>query len=519
MNMFYAAMRGFTIRFRMYSAIAVVLSLLMLVGGVGLYGLLHNQSAGEEYRKGHFAEVGELSQMRAAIGHLRIHEKNALLNAGNAPAVHKDLQAWQEALKAVRSATDKMLDGEEDEDNVIARKLLAQLEQYQKALESESGNLSSGALSAQDALAKLGPVLAVADQFELRTQEIDKVMELELAHADQDQLDTVRYTIALFAGAVILSILIVGPLTILNQICICQPLEDAQRIAEAIAAGQLCNAIDSKGGDEPAQLLASLASMQDSLRAIVSNVRVSADSISVASTEIASGNMDLSARTESTASSLQETASSMEHLTGTVRHSAESAMQANALAQSAAGAAHRGNSIVSEVVSNMGEIDGTSKRINDIISVIDGIAFQTNILALNAAVEAARAGEQGRGFAVVAGEVRSLAQRSATAAKEIKQLITASGEKVQSGTRLVHDAGAAMEEIISSVQRVSDIISEVTAASTEQSTGIGQVNQAVSNLDQMTQQNAALVEQSAAAAASLKDQATRLTQSMAIFKV
>src|SRR5690606_16944813 len=242
-----------------------------------------------------------------------------------------------------------------------------------------------------------------------------------------------------------------------------------------------------------------------------------ADSIAVASSQIASGNMDLSSRTESTASSLQQTSNSMEQLTGTVQHSAESARQANALAQGAATAAHRGNSIVTEVVSNMDEIDSTSKRINDIIGVIDGIAFQTNILALNAAVEAARAGEQGRGFAVVAGEVRSLAQRSATAAREIKQLILASGEKVASGTRLVHDAGTAMQEIITSVQRVSDIIDEISSASTQQSQGIGQVNQAVSDLDHMTQQNAALVEQSAAAAASLKDQAQSLTQAMAAF--
>ncbi|HEX5356791.1 MAG TPA: methyl-accepting chemotaxis protein [Aquabacterium sp.] len=517
--MFFTLMRGFTIRFRMYSAIAVVLFLLMLVGGVGLYGLLHNQKAGEAYRSTHFGEVSELSRMREAIGHMRVHEKDAILHAGQADAVTKDIQRWQEAVKTLRELSTDMLDGEEDDDNVIVRKMVAQLDDYQKAFERETGNLASGALSSHDALTTLGPAMAIADQFEQRTQEIDAVMGKEMAEADQEQRDTVHQTMALFGGAVLLSILIVAPLTILNQICICRPLEDAQRISEAIAAGHLSNKVDSSGSDEPAQLLASLAQMQESLRAIVSNVRVSADSISVASSEIASGNMDLSSRTESTASSLEETASSMEHLTGTVRHSAESALQANELAQTAASAAHRGNSIVSEVVSNMGEIDGTSKRINDIISVIDGIAFQTNILALNAAVEAARAGEQGRGFAVVAGEVRSLAQRSATAAKEIKQLILASGEKVQSGTRLVHDAGAAMEEIISSVQRVSDIISEITTASTEQSTGIGQVNQAVANLDQMTQQNAALVEQSAAAAASLKDQAMRLTQSMAIFKV
>ncbi len=249
------------------------------------------------------------------------------------------------------------------------------------------------------------------------------------------------------------------------------------------------------------------------------NVQLAVSTISQASQEIAAGSLDLSSRTESTSSSLQQTSVSMGELTGTVQNSAESARQANQLATGAAGAAHRGGSIVSQVVHSMGEINTASQRINEIIGVIDGIAFQTNILALNAAVEAARAGEQGRGFAVVAAEVRSLAQRSAQAAKEIKTLIGASTEKVESGTQLAHEAGSAMQEIVASVQRVSDIISEITATTTEQSQGIGQVNLAVTELDQMTQQNAALVEQSAAAAESLKDQAHHLSQIVGIFRM
>jgi methyl-accepting chemotaxis protein len=269
----------------------------------------------------------------------------------------------------------------------------------------------------------------------------------------------------------------------------------------------------------PGSLLDGLNAMVKSVRNTVARVRDSADGIRTASREIATGNQDLSTRTEQTASNLQQAASSMEQLTATVKQSAESARHANQLASSAAEAAARGGAVVDQVVVTMEEINASSKKISDIIGVIDGIAFQTNILALNAAVEAARAGEQGRGFAVVASEVRSLAGRSAAAAKEIKGLIGASVEKVEGGSKLVADAGATMSEIVNSVQRVSDIIGEITASSMEQSEGIGQINSSVNDLDQMTQQNAALVEESAAAADSLKGQAATLAELVSAFRV
>jgi methyl-accepting chemotaxis protein len=298
-----------------------------------------------------------------------------------------------------------------------------------------------------------------------------------------------------------------------------QPLRQAVAETKQIAGGDLSLSVSVEGRDEIAELKRALSAMQQRLRELVRGIRQSADSIQTASTEVAVGNADLSSRTEQAASNLQETASSMEQLTGTVKHTADSARTANQLAASAATVAQRGGNVVSQVVSTMEEINQSSRKIADIIGTIDGIAFQTNILALNAAVEAARAGEQGRGFAVVAGEVRSLAQRSAEAAKEIKSLIGSSVEKVDAGSRLVGDAGATMQEIMASVQRVSDTIGEITAASSEQSEGIGQVNIAVTQLDQMTQQNAALVEQSASAAESLKGQAGKLTGLVATFKV
>jgi methyl-accepting chemotaxis protein len=297
-----------------------------------------------------------------------------------------------------------------------------------------------------------------------------------------------------------------------------QPLQEANDLASRIAQGDLSMQIDTSRGDEFGNLMKSLASMNASLGNMVNQVRHSTDSIATASAEIASGNSDLAQRTEQTSSNLQSTASSMDHLTQTVHVSADNARQASALAANASSVAERGGAVVKQVVLTMEEINASSKKIADIIGVIDGIAFQTNILALNAAVEAARAGEQGRGFAVVASEVRSLAGRSADAAKEIKMLINTSVEKVASGTQLVSDAGVTMNDIVQSVRKVADVIGEITAASGEQSSGIAQVNQAIGNLDQMTQQNAALVEQSAAAAESLRDQADQLAKAVAVFR-
>ncbi len=301
------------------------------------------------------------------------------------------------------------------------------------------------------------------------------------------------------------------------------PLSQAAEVADAIANFDLTRPIQLQSHgqqqDETGRLLVSLRTMQTALTGLIGDVRSSTDSINTASAEIATGNMDLSSRTEQTASNLQQAAASLTQLTGTVRQTADAATTANQLASHATTTAQRGGSVMGQVVTTMGEISDSSRRIGDIIGVIDGIAFQTNILALNAAVEAARAGEQGRGFAVVASEVRSLAQRSAAAAKEIKTLIATSVERVESGSRLVTDAGTTMNDIVQSVQRVTDIIAEISAATHEQSDGIQQVNAAVGHLDQMTQQNAALVEEAASAAESLKDQSQRLAGAVSVFRL
>ncbi len=296
------------------------------------------------------------------------------------------------------------------------------------------------------------------------------------------------------------------------------PINRAVHVAQTVAAGDLTSQIVVDSTDETGKLLGALKTMNVNLVGIVSQVRQSSDSIATGSSQIATGNQDLSQRTEEQASNLQQTAASMEQLTSTVKNNADTARAANQLANSARDVAAQGGVVVGQVVDTMDQITAASKKIADIIGVIDGIAFQTNILALNAAVEAARAGEQGRGFAVVAGEVRTLAQRSAQAAKEIKTLIGDSVEKVETGSRLVGDAGRTMTDIVSQVRRVNDMLGEITAATSEQTTGIGQINDAVTQLDQVTQQNAALVEESAAAAESLKQQANRLVDAVSVFK-
>ena len=298
-----------------------------------------------------------------------------------------------------------------------------------------------------------------------------------------------------------------------------KPLAEAVTLANQVADGDLSARIVSTARDETGALITALGRMNDNLAGLVGQVRSGADTIATAAREIASGNLDLSSRTEQQASSLEETASSMEELTATVRQNADNARQAEQLAAAASTVATQGGAVVAQVVETMGAIDTSSRRIVDIISVIDGIAFQTNILALNAAVEAARAGEQGRGFAVVATEVRSLAQKSAAAAREIKDLIGDSVNKVEAGGRLVAQAGATMQDVVASVQRVTDIMAEISAASGEQSAGIGQVNQAIAQMDQVTQQNAALVEEAAAAAESLQDQAGGLSTLVGTFRL
>ncbi|HEX7690624.1 MAG TPA: methyl-accepting chemotaxis protein [Burkholderiaceae bacterium] len=300
---------------------------------------------------------------------------------------------------------------------------------------------------------------------------------------------------------------------------ITKPVEKALEFSQAVAGGDLATRVRPRGDDEIADLLRSLLAMQDSLSAVVRQVRRDAEGVAAASTQIANGGADLSQRTEEQAAALQQAASAMDELSTTVRQNADNAGEADQLARGASDVAQRGGAVVGEVVQTMRGIHESSRRVADIIAVIDGIAFQTNILALNAAVEAARAGEQGRGFAVVASEVRSLAQRSAEAAREIKALISASVERVEQGSALVDQAGATMTEVVAAIGRVAGLMGEISAASSEQSTGVGHIGQAIAHMDDATQHNAALVEESAAAAASLKDQAHGLVQAVAVFRL
>jgi methyl-accepting chemotaxis protein len=414
--------------------------------------------------------------------------------------------------------------------------LLAEIE---KRVRSADGRAQLQRINAQrDSLSKLSQQINAqsdsgADMGELVRTQLVPAVETYIAELDtmvtlqesirtriQAQTDVQRTTAISIGIAAFLAVVVLGLLFsawLVRQLT--APLARAVQLAETIAAGDLTQNVHDDRKDELGQLLRSLNAMTQKLRAVVGEVRNGVDSVSSAASQIATGNQDLSARTEQTAANLEETAASIEELTSTVTQSADTARQANQLATTAVQAAERGGEVVSQVVMSMDQINTSSRKISDIIGVIDGIAFQTNILALNAAVEAARAGEQGRGFAVVAGEVRSLAGRSAEAAKEIKALINTSVNNVDLGAEQVAQAGESMQEIVDSVRRVTDLIGEITASANEQRDGIGQVNQAVSNLDQMTQQNAALVEESSAAASSMNEQAQRLSQVVAVFNV
>jgi len=402
-----------------------------------------------------------------------------------------------------------------------------------RALFDQIGELRKNYLAAREQVSKAklagdaeGARRVFAERFEPTSRSyLDGVQKLvdtqreELDRAAERTEDLRASTSVLLVTCALLSLVIGISLAWLLVRSITQPLQHAVDVARAVASGDLTSDFHMAGRDETGQLMHSLQRMNDALAKVVGEVRLGTDAMATASSQIAVGNQDLSSRTEQQASSLEQTAASMEQLTSTVKQNAENARQANQLAASASDFAVKGGDVVGQVVSTMSAIETSSRKIVDIISVIDGIAFQTNILALNAAVEAARAGEQGRGFAVVAAEVRSLAQRSAAAAKEIKGLIDTSVGNVNDGARLVGDAGHTMAQIVGSVRRVTDIMGEISAASQEQTTGIEQINQAITQMDQVTQQNAALVEQAAAAASSLQEQASGLSRVVSVFQL
>jgi methyl-accepting chemotaxis protein-1 (serine sensor receptor) len=392
----------------------------------------------------------------------------------------------------------------------LAQKYLSALARFDPA-KADSAHIVDKSVAGMDR----EPTKKIDDIVALVAQESKDLMQQSESEATQRNALALRFLLSVVA----IGTLIGSGLTywIINGIT--GPLRSAVKVARTVADGDLTSRIETGRKDEIGELLGALHQMNESLQGIVGRCRSGIETIAAASGQIASGNQDLSARTEQQAASLEETAASMEELTSTVKLNADNARQANQLAATASGVALEGGAVVSRVVTTMGSIHDSARKIVDIIAVIDGIAFQTNILALNAAVEAARAGEQGRGFAVVASEVRNLAQRSASAAKEIKALIGDSMETVDAGSKLVNEAGNTMEQIVDSVKRVSDIMAEITAAGEAQSSGIEQVNQAIGQMDQVTQQNAALVEEAAAAAESLKEQAGNLTSVISVFKL
>ena len=512
-------MNHFKISTRLIILISTLSALLIAIGALGLFGIsqsnaaLHTVYEDRTVPEGQIATVDRLNaRSRLAIAYSAL--------SGKPEDISKNITQIEENAVVITKTWEAYMATKMDENETALAK---QYVDNRSKLLQEGIRPAIAALRANNLEEAKRLVLDVIPVLNASvSKNTDALMQMQLDEAKKEyaaavsSYETIRWV---SLSAIVAGVLLAFSFGLALVRGISRSLQQAMSATQAVAQGDLSHRIEAQGTDEIAQLLTSLSTMQDSLTKVVSNVRQGSESVSTASAEIASGNHDLSARTESQASALEQTAASMEELSSTVKQNADNARQANQLAQSASTVAVRGGEVVAQVVDTMKHINDSSKRINDIISVIDGIAFQTNILALNAAVEAARAGEQGRGFAVVASEVRSLAGRSAEAAKEIKSLIGASVERVEQGSALVDQAGITMTEVVSSIRRVTDIMGEISAASSEQSLGVSQVGEAVTQMDQATQQNAALVEEMAAAASSLQTQAQDLVGTVAVFKL
>ncbi|SOZ39651.1 methyl-accepting chemotaxis protein II (plasmid) [Cupriavidus neocaledonicus] len=500
-------------------AMGILSLLLLLVGAAGLYGISQSNDALKETYANQLGSTIALSDAMLATTRMRLAlDRNVMQGEQDDPKVNVDRSrvfveasdaAWKRYMSLPQNAEEKALAEE------LGKQRQAFMEQGVLPLQAASlgGNQEEAVRLAKKVLPDLQRSMSSAHE---------KLQKFQMAAGEANfgaaQAGFARIRM-LSIVMIVLGLAVAALCTVTLNRAIVAPVQEALAVFERIARGDLTARITSISKNEIGRMMQALAAMQSSLSGIVAEVRSGADSMASATQQISTGNLDLSQRTEEQASSLEETAASMEELTTVVRQNADNARQAGVLAGEASQIALKGGEVVGRVVDTMNEINGASRKVVEIISVIEGIAFQTNILALNAAVEAARAGEQGRGFAVVAGEVRNLAQRSASAAKEIEALISESGQRVESGTRLVAEAGQTMGEIVQAVRRVTDIMNEIGAASQEQTSGIEQVSQAVTQMDQVTQQNAALVEEAAAAAGALEEQAQKLKNVVSVFTV